>query len=377
MHGCGNAFVRYAIIRMDNLKRILLSLFLILVFVRPQAKENTDSVYPFRFIPGKDMFFVPWNGNGENLDRLLAAIESNRAAIDNGQMYLCVTSRGQGGKLSRIRRNRVKSELILRGKIKEENFVTDKEETESYDGEQELVVVLLPAPVEKVARIAGMEAAARVEAYHRMSAQAETASSVPVTAKQPKTEVPCPVDSTPAQEDTVESLHQVASTRPVTSRPYSLALRANLLRWITLTPDLGIEWRISRNVGILANGSWTSWSLNDKRYRYALWELSPEIRLYSGESRDWYVGAMYKTGHFNYKLSETGRQGDINGGAITGGYQLKLNKALSLDFAIGLGYISADTEKYRVIDGVRVRQGRETRHWYGPVDAAVTLMWRL
>lgn len=27
----------------------------------------------------------------------------------------------------------------------------------------------------------------------------------------------------------------------------SLALRANLLRWATLSPDLGIEWRISPN----------------------------------------------------------------------------------------------------------------------------------
>ena len=38
---------------------------------------------------------------------------------------------------------------------------------------------------------------------------------------------------------------------------YAFALRANLLRWATLTPDLGIEWRINRHVGILVNGSWT------------------------------------------------------------------------------------------------------------------------
>ena len=38
----------------------------------------------------------------------------------------------------------------------------------------------------------------------------------------------------------------------------SFSLRANLLRWATLTPDLGIEWRISRLWGILVHGSWTS-----------------------------------------------------------------------------------------------------------------------
>ena len=49
------------------------------------------------------------------------------------------------------------------------------------------------------------------------------------------------------------------------------------------------------------------------------------------------------------------------GGGITGGYQLRLNKALNLDFNLGLGYLNADYEKYEVIDGVRVRRGNETK----------------
>ena len=157
----------------------------------------------------------------------------------------------------------------------------------------------------------------------------------------------------------------------------ALSLRANLLRWATLTPDLGIEWRISPSVGIMVNGSWTSWSWNNADRRYALWEVAPEVRWYLGEKNAWYVGAMFKAGQFNYKLSGTGRQGDLLGGGITGGYQLRLNKALALDFTLGLGYLNADTERYDVIDGVRVRSGNETKHWIGPVNAGVTLVWRL
>ena len=41
---------------------------------------------------------------------------------------------------------------------------------------------------------------------------------------------------------------------------YHLSLRANLLRWATLTPDLGLEWRICPSWGIAVNGSWTSWT---------------------------------------------------------------------------------------------------------------------
>lgn len=59
----------------------------------------------------------------------------------------------------------------MRGGVKEDHFVTDKVFSESYmtkEGElRNVVVVMLPASVEKVAEIAGKEAAARVEAYNR------------------------------------------------------------------------------------------------------------------------------------------------------------------------------------------------------------------
>ena len=156
-----------------------------------------------------------------------------------------------------------------------------------------------------------------------------------------------------------------------------ISLRANLLRWATLTPDLGVEWRICPSWGIAVNSSWTSWSWNDKDRRYALWEVAPEVRYYMGEKKAWYLGAMFKAGQFNYKLSETGKQGDLMGGGITTGYQLRLNKALALDFNLGLGYLNADFEKYEVIDGVRVRCGNETKNWCGPINAGVTLVWKL
>lgn len=62
-----------------------------------------------------------------------------------------------------------------------------------------------------------------------------------------------------------------------------LFLRANLLRWATLTPDLGVEWRIDNNWAVLVNGSWTTWSWNDKARRYAMREIAPEVRYYLGK----------------------------------------------------------------------------------------------
>ena len=86
---------------------------------------------------------------------------------------------------------------------------------------------------------------------------------------------------------------------------------------------------------------------------------------------------MYKFGSFNYKLSATGKQGDLTGGGLTGGYLLRLNRSLSLDLSLGVGCLHADNEKYEVIDGVRVRQGSECKDGWGPVGAGVTLVWKM
>ena len=155
------------------------------------------------------------------------------------------------------------------------------------------------------------------------------------------------------------------------------SVRANLLRWATLTPDVGMEVRADRSWGLLVNASWTSWSWDNAGRRYALWEVAPEFRWYLGHSKRGYLGAMYKFGSFNYKLSATGKQGDLTGGGLTGGYLLRLNRSLSLDLSLGVGCLHADYEKYTVVDGVRVRQGSECKNWWGPISAGVTLVWNL
>lgn len=388
--------------RNKELKSIVALILILLSCVHPmKAQEKQDTTYLFRFVADKDMFYSPWNGNGGQLARLLKCIGENRPAIESGQMYLLVTSYGTDGnagqpatEVAKVRRNRVKSELIMRGKVKEAHFVTDRSFDAAYtDGNgkslRNIVIVTLPASVDKVVEIAGTEAAARVEAYNKeVSGEAEreriAAEEARMKAEDERIrqeEARIAAEKNEAERKATEAEHTDAKgTTPKIQKEleqYHFALRANLLHWATLTPDLGLEWRINSSWSIVANGSWTSWSWNDKNRRYVLWEVMPEVRYYIGEQKAWYVGAMFKTGQFNYKLSGTGKQGDLMGGGITGGYQLKLNKALSMDFNLGLGYLNADYEKYKVIDGVRVRQGKESKNWWGPVSAGVTLVWTI
>ena len=368
---------------------LTLFLWLMTVTFPVIAQQKADTTYTFRFVPQKDMFYVPWNGNDTELARLLECIENNKTTILDGKLPLLVDgycnslgSEAENLATAKIRANRVKSELITRAKIKEENFITHNHATGG-----DFVIVRLTVPAKETAAMdAEAEARRRAEAERletetraeqerraeeqRKAEEARLAAEPTVAGRRERQKAKA---EKTAQQNT---LADTPSETKITT-DYHLSLRANLLRWATLTPDLGLEWRICPSWGIAVNGSWTSWSWSDKDRRYALWEVAPEMRYYIGEKKAWYLGAMFKAGQFNYKLSETGKQGDLMGGGITAGYQLRLNKVLALDFNLGLGYLNADFEKYEVIDGVRVRCGNETKNWCGPINAGVTLVWKL
>ena len=362
-------------------KITFLTLFLWLTAVTfpVMAQQKADTTYTFRFVPQKDMFYVPWNGNDMELARLLECIEKNKTTILNGRLPLLVDgycnslgSEAENLATAKIRANRVKSELIIRAEIKEENFITRNHATEG-----DFVTVRLTVPVKETAATDAEAEARRKAEAERLEAE-KRAEQERLAEEQRKAEE-ARLAAEKAEAEKAAPQNTLADTPSETkiTNDYHLSLRANLLRWATLTPDLGLEWRICPSWGIAVNGSWTSWSWSDKDRRYALWEVAPEVRYYMGEKKAWYLGAMFKAGQFNYKLSETGRQGDLMGGGITAGYQLRLNKALDLDFNLGLGYLNADYEKYEVIDGVRVRRGNGTKDWWGPINAGVTLVWKL
>ena len=368
---------------------LTLFLWLMTVTFPVIAQQKTDTTYTFRFVPQKDMFYVPWKGNDTELARLLEYIENNKATILDGKLPLLVdgycnsqSSEVKNLATAKIRANRVKSELIIRAKIKEENFITHNHATGG-----DFVIVRLTVPAKETAAMDAEAEARRKAETERLETETRAEQERRAEEQRKAEEARLAAEPTVAgrRERQKAEAEKAALQNTLAGTPsetkittdYHLSLRANLLRWATLTPDLGLEWRICPSWGIAVNGSWTSWTWSDKDRRYALWEVAPEIRYYMGEKKTWYLGALFKAGQFNYKISETGKQGDLMGGGITTGYQLRLNKALTLDFNLGMGYLNADFEKYEVIDGVRVRCGNETKNWCGPINAGVTLVWKL
>ena len=307
---------------MHLLKKMLCGCVLLLPALPAVAQDRTGTTYAFSFVPTDDMLYVPFGDNGSEQER------------------------------------------------QETCFIT-----KSHAGNGDYATVRLTIPKDGISPVAGCDKTEPV-----IAERTDKPDNVPVN-KEKETSAEGPQAQTvQAEQPATTGPMQTSGSLPtgeVGGAGASLSLRANLLRWATLTPDLGFEWRVSRLWSILVHGSWTSWSWNDKDRRYALWEVAPEVRYYIGKEKRGYLGAMYKAGSFNYKLSAVGKQGDLMGGGITGGYRLRLNNALSMDFNVGIGCLHADYDKYTVIDGVRVRGGKESKNWWGPINAGVTLVWRM
>lgn len=352
-----------------SLRRLIAVLVLAASAMSGAAAQTAqaDTVYTFCFVSDKDMFLVPFRDNADQLRRLFECVEQYERQILDGTIPLRVDGYSSGQpdgadnrRVAKIRANRVKSELIVRRGLTEECFIT---RTHAGGGDYVTVRVVVPAPAAATTPAATAPAPAPAAA-----AEAEAAE---------------PSEAPRAQEVSEPSGLSEPSAAPSASiqgagMSYSpLSLHANLLRYATLTPHLGVEWRFTPRWSLVAGGAWTSWSWDGQGRRYALWEVAPEVRHYIGNKCRGYVGILLKAGQFNYKLSATGRQGDLLGGGIAGGCRLRLTGALALDLHLALGCLHADYERYTLAEGVRTWQSNANKNWWGPVDAGVTLVWDL
>ena len=237
---------------MHLLKKMLCGCVLLLPALPAVAQERTDTTYVFRFVPTDDMFYVPFGGNEAELERLETCVEKYYDEIRAGFMPLRVDgySRSESGhktnlRTAKLRSNRVKSELIARQGLTEDCFIT-----KNHAGKGDYVTVRLTIPKDETPPVASKEEekpAAPDEMEKSDNALVNKEKETP--AEEPQTQ------SVQAEQPATTETMQTPESLPTGEVGGAISLRANLLRWATLTPDLGIEWRINRLWGILVHGS--------------------------------------------------------------------------------------------------------------------------
>lgn len=154
-----------------------------------------------------------------------------------------------------------------------------------------------------------------------------------------------------------------------------VSLRTNVVPWLMLTPNVGIEYKTSDHVSLIVDGGWAHWNLDTQNKYWRMWNLSPQARYYIGASKDNYIGAQYTMGEYNL----TGNQGKYMGGGLTFGHQFYAGKNLMVDLGFSLGYLHLyDKEKYNRINGIDYRDGKKTANGYwGPTGISMTFVWKI
>lgn len=166
---------------------------------------------------------------------------------------------------------------------------------------------------------------------------------------------------------------------------FCMGVRTNLLYDAVATPNIGVEFSVGRGFSIGLEGLYAWWRRSDGSRSWCVESASLSARKYFGRSAlgGWHVGIYGELLRYDFCLSGSGT---LSGGSgtkgrptvsagIEAGYSLGLSKRLRLDFAVGVGYVTGESQTYRHIDGHNVWRSTRTRHYYGPTRAAVSLVW--
>lgn len=343
---------------------------------RTGSAAPADKVVTFRFVPGTDMFYIPWAGNGTELERLYTLIDAYRSEIAAGTLPVYVDgycaslpTPKENLNTAFIRANRVKSALIVHKGLKEADFITGNYAS-AYGELKDVVVVTLRIPAKK-------------EPERPQPVREEPKREDPPVTPQPRTEPA----SQPAQEPVAEAASEPSPSLRASApeKPYCLALRTNLLYDAFLLPTLGVEWRVSNSVGVKLDGSLSWWGDEHGKVQ-KIWLINPEVRWYLLRNKRFYAGLSGNYGKYNvYKYmvgglfsDDTGYEGTLWNAGLAVGYQLYLSRSFSVDFNLGLGYMRSEYDSFRIIDGTRVYKDRNrTKNFWGPTQAGISLMWTI
>lgn len=360
-----------------RLRGILLTVLMLAVSATANGQQSpvrsADTVY-FHFIPEIDMFYDLYKENSPEIARLYSLIDDYRAEISSGEIPVHVESYCGSLPTSRenlntafVRANRVKSEMIVRKGLVEDNFRTHNHTTPYTDPAgnryKDIVVVTLRIP-------------AKIQPIPETKVVFTEPAPQPAVKEEPKAEIK------PAPEREV-----VVVTNPIEPEhgQHRFAVRSNLLYDAFLVPTLGAEWRIDRHIGIKLDGSLSWWG--DKKGKVQkTWALSPEVRWHLTPGKRLYVGVGANYAEYNlYKYrvggafsDDTGYQGTLWNAGLTVGYQLRLGKSWSVDFNLGLGYNRSNYDSFTLQNEVRVYKDHDkSKIFWGPTQVGITLVWGL
>lgn len=160
------------------------------------------------------------------------------------------------------------------------------------------------------------------------------------------------------------------------------ALKTNLPYWLTTTPNIGMEWAVSKKISVELSGGYNPWTFLPNYMSLRHYQVLPEIRYWFEEpfSRHFLgihaVYSRYNIGRISFipPLDEYIYKGNDYGGGLTYGYQMIISDRWNLEFSIGAGYLYRDYDKYLCIE-CEDRLNHYTKHYFGITKIAIAIIF--
>jgi len=163
------------------------------------------------------------------------------------------------------------------------------------------------------------------------------------------------------------------------------AIKNNLVYDATLTPNLGLEFRLGGKQTMDINVGYNPFTFSDgKKFKH--WLVQPELRFWMCESfNGTFVGIHAHGGEFSVAgiklpfgmfkpLRDNRYEGYFVGGGISLGYQWIMSKRWSFEASLGAGYAFIDYDKYPCPDcGPKIKS--DTYNYWGVTKATLSFIY--
>lgn len=183
------------------------------------------------------------------------------------------------------------------------------------------------------------------------------------------------VETIPTTIQPVQTADDIVPCTP----EHRFALKTNLIYDALLMPSLEFEWRINRRWSVAVEGNLAWWKNDPKHKYYQLMYIQPEAKWWFRTKGPWhgmYAGIIAGGGKYDLENGKKGYKGEGGIAGLSFGYMWPIARNLSLEAAIGVGYMYTRYKEYHPYDGHYLYERTSTTNYFGPVKAKFAIVWR-
>ena len=178
----------------------------------------------------------------------------------------------------------------------------------------------------------------------------------------------------------------VPSGAQTANHPFRIAVKNNMAYQLALAPNIGVEVAVANKFTVTASATyiWNDWWPWYEHVRVLAAEA--ELRYWTAKGDDplWrglHVGPYAAVYRYDFLFGSKGQQAKANWGAgLSCGYSVPVDRYISFDFSLSLGYVGGKYKEYEPVDDIyhhNVWMADKKRNYWGPTKAEISFVWHI